>query len=514
MKIISHNAGGGLKSVIYFFCLLGGFFLVLNALFPTQSDDLGAVSEGLSGAWRSYMNWNGRIFEMLRIACVGALAPSVYFVILNTLMGVGFVFAFFVFIFGRLPRDFNDVVILSLLMFVLMFQSAFGSIFLWAAGSLNYLWAYCALLCSFIPYRLFWGDIFEQDSKGICKSNVVKELCKALVFMLLCFVAGMSSEMIGIVAIIVHIGFFIYALYKRVHLPVWYYAGLVAFTLGWFVLYLSPGHAKRVAVWWELFGKDSFYTLRDIIAMSFGEKMRHLSITYAKFVGYLPVIIIVPILFVCYKERVKKFISLIFILLWLYFFVMVKNHKHFLPFASDFIGIVAFVIAGCFFVGFAYFYYKRNDEAMCKLFIKLFIAFLLFCLLVGTTIQVDLPSRAKLGYVLIEFVMIVFVYQQFMESLGSERIAKIIQISIIALCCAYGIFVLSAYIDGRMKWEKMLDSIAAQKAQSIDDIRVSNSTFTSFYKNYGDWSNPGEDSKVWPNTTYAHYFGVKSFVVE
>ena len=113
MKIISGNTGEGLKSVIYFFCLLGGFFLALNALFPTQSDDLGAVSEGLSGAWRSYMNWNGRIFEMLRIAYVGALAPSVYFVIVNTLMGVGFVFLFFVFIFGRLPRDFNDVVILG-----------------------------------------------------------------------------------------------------------------------------------------------------------------------------------------------------------------------------------------------------------------------------------------------------------------------------------------------------------------------------------------------------------------
>ncbi|WP_334086375.1 hypothetical protein, partial [Helicobacter typhlonius] len=80
MKIISRNAlaRGGLKSVIIFSVFIGGFFLVLNALFPTQSDDLGAVSEGLSGAWHSYMNWNGRVFEMLRTACVGALAPSVY----------------------------------------------------------------------------------------------------------------------------------------------------------------------------------------------------------------------------------------------------------------------------------------------------------------------------------------------------------------------------------------------------------------------------------------------------
>lgn len=512
MKIISGNTGEGLKSVIYFFCLLGGFFLALNALFPTQSDDLGAVSEGLSGAWRSYMNWNGRIFEMLRIAYVGALAPSVYFVIVNTLMGVGFVFLFFVFIFGRLPRDFNDVVILSLLMFVLMFQSAFGSIFLWAAGSLNYLWAYCILLCSFIPYRLFWGRYF--DSKDICKSNIVKELCKALLFMILCFVAGMSSEMIGVVAIIVHIGFFIYALCKRVRLPLWYYAGIVAFTLGYFALYLSPGHAKRVVVFWELSGKDSFYTLSQLWAMSFGEKVRHLSVTYAKFAGYLPVMVIVPTLLVCYKEKANKFISLAFVFVVVMFFVMTKNHKHFLPFASDFIGIFAFFVSGCFFVGFAYFYHKRNDEAMCKLFVKLFIAFLPFCLLVGTTIQVGLPSRAMLGYDLVEFVMIVFVYQQFMQSLSSERIAKIIKTLILALSCVYGLFVLSAYIDGRIKWEKMLDSIQSQKAQGIEEIRVSGSTFTSFYQNYGDWGNPGEDSKVWPNTTYAHYFGVKSFVVE
>ncbi|MCX2717536.1 DUF6056 family protein [Helicobacter sp. MIT 21-1697] len=509
-----HRGGVATKSTYWFFGILGGFLFILNCLFPTQSDDLGAVAGGINGMWSSYTNWNGRFFELLRTAFVGALAPSIYFVIINTLVGVGFILSFFVFIFGRLPKSFDDVVILSLLMFILMFQSAFGSIFLWAAGSLNYLWAYLALVCSFIPYRLFWRRYFSQDSKDVRKSNMLKELCKAFIFMILCFIAGMSSEMIGIVAIIVHIGFFIYALYKRVHLPLWYYAGIVAFTIGWFALYLSPGHAKRVAVYWELFGQDSFYTLSQLWAMSFSEKIQHLNLTYAKFVGYLPVIIIVPALFVCYKEKANKFISLLIIFVVIIFFVMAKNHKHFLPFASSFIAIIAFVNAGCFLMGFAYFYYKKNDEAMCRLFVKLLIAFLLFCLLVGTTIQVSIPSRAKLGYVLIEFVMIIFVYRQFMQSLSSERIAKIIKISIIALCCAYGGFVLSAYIDGRVKWNNMADSIEAQKVQGIEDVRVSASTFRSFYKNYGDWGNPGDNPNEWPNTTYAHYFGVKRFVVE
>ncbi len=133
------NRGGGHKSVILYFCVFSGFLLALNALFPTQSDDLGVAAEGLKGAWRSYMNWNGRIFEMLRVAYIGAIAPSAYFVILNTFVAVAFIFGFFIFIFARLPQSFDDVVILSVLLLIVMYCSAFGSIFLWAAGSLNYL---------------------------------------------------------------------------------------------------------------------------------------------------------------------------------------------------------------------------------------------------------------------------------------------------------------------------------------------------------------------------------------
>lgn len=69
-------------------------------------------------------------------------------------------------------------------------------------------------------------------------------------------------------------------------------------------------------------------------------------------------------------------------------------------------------------------------------------------------------------------------------------------------------------IDGRLKWERMLDSIQEQKMQGKEEIVVSAKTFQSFYRKYGDWGNPGEDPSVWPNTTYAHYYGVKSFVAK
>ena len=133
-----------------------------------------------------------------------------------------------------------------------------------------------------------------------------------------------------------------------------------------------------------------------------------------------------------------------------------------------------------------YFYHKQGKADMQALFVKLLSAFVVYILLVGTTIQVGIPSRARLAYVLVMAVMVIFIYQQFML----------------------------AYIDGRLKWNVMLDSIATQKREGKDEVIVKASTFTSFYAQYSDWGNPGDNPNEWPNTTYAHYFGVKAFRVE
>ena len=160
------------KSVYWFFGILLLYLLVLNALFPTQSDDLGYGVNGFSGMLSSYNNWNGRFFEMLRHGFVAAIAPSVYFVAINAVIGVLFFLSFFVFVFGRLPRTLNDVIFLCIVFLFILHYGAFGSIFLWAAGSLNYLWAYVALLLGFLPYRLYWGRYFQgKRGKELYKSQ-------------------------------------------------------------------------------------------------------------------------------------------------------------------------------------------------------------------------------------------------------------------------------------------------------------------------------------------------------
>ena len=65
-----------------------------------------------------------------------------------------------------------------------------------------------------------------------------------------------------------------------------------------------------------------------------------------------------------------------------------------------------------------------------------------------------------------------------------------------------------------VKWNKMTEDIAKQKAQGIEDIVVSSKYFHSFYKRYGDWQNPTDKADDFPNPSYAKHFGVKSFVVK
>ena len=507
------------KSVYWFFGILLLYLLVLNTLFPTQSDDLGYGVNGFSGMLSSYNNWNGRFFELLRHGFVAAWASSIYFVLVNAVIGVLFFLSFFVFVFGRLPRTFDDIVMLCIVLFFVLFNGAFGSIFLWAAGSLNYLWAYLTLLLGFLPYRLYWGRYFQgKRGKELYENEgALLEILKALGMLVLCFVGGMSSEAVGIVAFLVHIGFLGFGIIKSfkedVRLPLWYFAGVIALGIGWIMLYLSPGHAKRA----ELFkAGGAFYSLGDIWAMSFGEKLNLLSERYANFISHASTMFIISsLLFVfncSYFKRRKLWITCV-VLCVVAISVLIKNHKRFLPgFEHNYLGLFYFLMVFLFLVFAVRFYHREHNELMKRLFIKFLLLFVLYGVFVGTTIQVGIPDRARLMFVLIVAVMVMFIYQHFVVVSG-EKTRKYRK-WIIVLACGYALFVLSAYVDGRLKWERMLDSIKEQKLQGKEDIVVSASTFQSFYRKYGDWVNPGEDPSVWPNTTYAHYYGVKSFVAK
>ena len=116
-------------------------------------------------------------------------------------------------------------------------------------------------------------------------------------------------------------------------------------------------------------------------------------------------------------------------------------------------------------------------------------------------------------YAIFDIVLLVFV-GKFLKDTFLQRAQERFQKLLIIVCICYGAYVLMACADMRLKWERMLASIAAQKALGVTELIVEAQTFKSYYKHYCDWGNPGEDPEKWPNTTYARVFGVEKFIAK
>lgn len=105
-------------------------------MFPVQSDDLGAPLGNLDSMIGSYMHWNGRIGELLKVWFGSCLAHTPYFPFINALFGAAFLYLFFALIFGRFPSIvLTDLATIALILFVLMAFRAFGAIFFGQQGA-------------------------------------------------------------------------------------------------------------------------------------------------------------------------------------------------------------------------------------------------------------------------------------------------------------------------------------------------------------------------------------------
>ena len=89
--------------VLPFLCVFIWLYF-LNAIFPTQSDDLGCGIGGLSAAINSYNNWNGRLGELLRVAFGSYLATTVWYAPINAFIGATVILLLFVIVFARVPK--------------------------------------------------------------------------------------------------------------------------------------------------------------------------------------------------------------------------------------------------------------------------------------------------------------------------------------------------------------------------------------------------------------------------
>lgn len=514
---------------------------MLNALFPAQSDDLGAHIGTVESIKHSYLHWNARLGELLRVWFGSHLASTPYFAFINPLFCVGLLYLLFGLLFGRTPRlfitqnlsqqpsytkgiiDFSDLAILCFILLVFMLNRGFGAIFFWAAGSLNYLWAYCLILAFCLPYKILLAKSFAPQTKihinsttqintqitstnkhSQTKTNLqatprTKENLKSCAMLALGILAGLSSEF-GIVLIIFLATLFAFAFHKGVKLPTWAYFGIVGLAIGFCALYFSPGHAQRAEVVKNLYG--GYASLSEIWAMSVSEK-------YARFVlifsdikkMLLPLIATLGVLaFIVFSRFVSVFVGA---LLLVYVVCICVKWGSF--------GSLAFLLlpSAALLCMFAY----RTSQENKQYFLILAGLFLAHFITASATIQVALPNRAKVIFTIIGIAQLIIVARIYAPYLSAK--SKIIwQNLIIGFCALCALFVLYASLDMRLKWERMLATIDTQKALGKQEIIVSKEVFHSFYRNYTDWGNPTQNPNEWPNTSYARHFEVESFIAK
>ncbi|WP_305862927.1 DUF6056 family protein [Helicobacter cholecystus] len=481
------------------FLFIFALLIVFNILFPPQTDDIGHYLYRMNRTNHTfltpYFEWNGRFFEQVWIYFVAPYVGSLGFDLLNAFMGACFIFIFYFAVFAKLPKKAVDFLALSLIL-IMVLNSAFATVFLWGAGSLNYLWAMVVILLFLIPYRIFWGDLLKGKDLNYLPSWLI-----VLIFPL-GVIGGWSSEHVGAMLCFVLLLSLLIAWIKKFTLPWWYYLGVCGFCIGWVILFTSPGSALRGAMEASYslpFADRSFVTIKEFFQAPLLDELNRINATLnascRKSFGFF---FIVLLWFFLWKKKITLQKTLVlgmfssFLAIGLYFLLKTSFA---LPLYLIVLGMIGVLI---------------KENLRYSLFGVLFIVWLLIGLmLVQFHGQVGL--RARMGEGLILATMILIMFKEFYLSLNQTLWIKRIVLSVLALSLIANLANWGIY---RYHWNQIVLIVNEQKRVfgSNADIVVSKKLFYSFYDK--DFGEVGDDAQSGNNQAYAKYFGVRSFVVK
>jgi len=180
--------------------------------------------------------WNTRLGEFLFYLV--APLPHIVYDIVNTLF-----FALFFFLVFKYSLDYNSsskdtmgraIYLLPLLFFLfLVCEPNLWDDFFWMAGSCNHLWGLCILLLSFLPLRKFFLKSYQLSK------------IKLLLLCPLLFVAGLVSENIVFVFVLMTFLIIIYKYIKERKIYSWTIISLVFYLLGYAYLLFNPSTLGR-----------------------------------------------------------------------------------------------------------------------------------------------------------------------------------------------------------------------------------------------------------------------------
>lgn len=480
------------KSVFYF-AFLFGFLLFLNAVFPVQSDDLGASIGGFEAAKSSYLQWNSRLGELFRVGWGAVFATTAYFWFVNAFIGAVVVLELFVLIFARLPRaNSSDLSIFCLFFVWLLMAYRFGSMFFWAAGSYNYLWSNIFILAWLLPFRFYFEKVVKGESLGE-KSGFLKGF-----LLFVCgFFAGWGHELS-----IIFLGFVFCALLfvkiaKKSRIPFWVYPAFLGLIVGFLILFLAPASGLRCAT-----EANGCISLSEFLALGLIGMIERMIFVFSKAQVQPELLLFFIFSMLALKQSFKKellYKILAFVAIMALCLIL-RNH-------------LLFLLVGIFSALFLSRAFGDNENLRLN---YLLFAFVFFAYFVSTAALFGvggLPGRAKLHYAIFRFLELLAI-ANVLVFYTKDYLPKV----------KIAIFLLSLFFVGlavfescrmRYNWEQMLVAISEQKSMGKDEIVVDNKAFGRkfYWKGYGDWTNPDENPKTWPNDIYARYFGVKSFII-
>lgn len=469
--------------------IFGGLFIILlflNLLYPAQTDDYLLYQRAVNDNFLStYFDWNGRIGEILFSGYFAKFVFSPIFDIINAFIGVAFFFFGFVLLFGRVIKDKIDVALLAFWFAILGFFGYFGSIFLWGAGSANYLWGVTLIFIFCIPYRLFWDQIYNHTQKS--SHNLWVNLAY-FGFGFLAFLAGMASEFIGVMIIFVIIVSFIYAIYHKISLPIWQIWGFFGFAAGWVTLYLSPGSNKRAET------ANYFMSLGEFFDLSFLDKI--LTLNQALNNNYSD-------------------IFLIFLILFSIFYVLkngIKFRYYHWIIAILSIGIATvFTKHICAALVFALLLWMMRNLAIKDKFYYVYIALFSLWIFMGFVLfgLIDgVPKRTSVARDIVLMAIIILIVKELYNTYSK----KIIIISFPLFICSVVLFSYHTY-KTNLSQKAIIKEIITQKATGKSDIVIpKNLIYHS--KKFIDFENLQEDPKHWINQVVAKHYNIQSIYIK
>lgn len=492
------------RDTLLFFLGVFAFLYFLNAIFPTQSDDMGTDFGGLAAAVRSYRTWNGRLGELLRVAFGSYLATTVWYAPINAFVGATVIVLLFIGVFARVPKLTlkDSSIFLILISFILVDNSfCFGSVFYWAAGSFNYLWAWLLIFLWILPYRLYWQRVIDKQTQ---KSE--NKLIKTIFLFVIGFCVGWSTEF-GIVFVFLQMCLIVYRYsIRKEKLPLWYFIGILSLFAGWFMLYTCPGTAARIQA--SLNSGYEYLALSEIIRMPFNLLIKTVMHTYNKALRW-------P-----YYENYVLISSFLFVIS---IFDKPSFKKVFQAFAIIlFMGIVLFFLPrlvfllSAFCVALLYAYTLRHENRnAARMFLIIGCTLFTEFVFIGATIQVGIPRRASFQYTILNFILIAVLMNYFFTIFHNlVNIRRLAFVLCLLLTFGLVVFVSIECYSMSLKWWKMEQSIAQQKRNGIRDVVVDKTTFIARYWGYGDWGNPVTGAGDWVNESYAKAYGVDTFSVQ